>query len=126
VPDPQAEETFARSKLRWEEIGEGDHADMLDWYRRLIALRHQEPALTCGKLERVQVTFDETKKWLWMSRGPIEVVFNAGNDYLQLPVAHRYEVLLASGPGVSCDAERVCLPGGSAAVLRGLSTPRTG
>jgi maltooligosyltrehalose trehalohydrolase len=122
VPDPQAEETFLRSKLRWVEVGEGEHAEMLDWYRRLIALRHQEPALTNGNLERVQVTFDEAQKWLWMSRGPIEVVFNAGKECLRLPVVHRYEVLLASAPGVDCDTEHLCLPEGSVAVLRGLST----
>ena len=48
VPDPQAEETFLRSKLRWEESGQGVHAEMLEWYRRLIALRREESALTCG------------------------------------------------------------------------------
>jgi maltooligosyltrehalose trehalohydrolase len=118
VPDPQAEATFLRSKLRWEEVGEGEHAEMLDWYRRLIILRHREPALTCGQLERVQVTFDETQRWLWMSRGPIEVVFNAGTEYLRLPVVHCYEVVLASTHGVDCDAEHLCLPQGSVAVLR--------
>jgi maltooligosyltrehalose trehalohydrolase len=126
VPDPQAEETFLRSKLRWEEVREGEHAEMLDWYRRLIALRHQEPALTCGNLERVKVTFDEAQKWLWMSRGPIEVVFNAGKENLRLPIVHCYEVLLASAPGIDCDTEHLCLPGGGVAVLRDLSTRTSG
>jgi maltooligosyltrehalose trehalohydrolase len=126
VPDPQAEETYQRSKLRWDEVGEGEHAEMLDWYRRLIALRHQESALTNAKLERLTVTFDEAQKWLWMSRGPIEVVFNAGKEYLRLPVVHRYEVLLVSAPGVACDTERLCLPEGSVAVLRDLEAPSSG
>jgi maltooligosyltrehalose trehalohydrolase len=126
VPDPQAEETFLRSKLRWEEVGEGEHAEMLDWYRRLIDLRHQEPALTCGKLERVQVTFDEVRKWLRMSRGPIEVVFNAGVEKVRLPMVHRYELLLASAPGVGCDADHLLLPAGSVAVLRDRNTARNG
>ena len=82
--------------------------------------------MTCGKLERVQVTFDEAQKWLWMSRGPIEVVFNAGKEYLRLPVVHGYEVLLASAPGVGCDADHVCLPGGSVAVLRDLNSRNSG
>ncbi len=50
VPDPQAEETFLRSKLRWEEREEGIHAEMLDWYRRLIRLRREE---SCPDLRRV-------------------------------------------------------------------------
>jgi 1,4-alpha-glucan branching enzyme len=37
VPDPQAPETFTRSKLRWPSAGK--HAEMLEWYRRLLALR---------------------------------------------------------------------------------------
>lgn len=39
IPDPQAEETFAASKLRWEERGEGEHRWVLDWYRKLLAVR---------------------------------------------------------------------------------------
>ena len=63
VPDPQAEETFLRSKLRWEELGEGVHAEMLEWHRRLIALRHDEIALNRdgfrSELRQVKVEFDE-------------------------------------------------------------------
>ncbi len=120
VPDPQAEETFLRSKLRWEEAQEGEHADMLHWYRSLITLRREQSALTCGELQRVQVSFDESQKWLWMSRGPIEVVFNAGTSEVSLPVVHHYETLLASAPEVACDLDRVCLPAGSVAILRDL------
>jgi maltooligosyltrehalose trehalohydrolase len=125
VPDPQEKQTFERSKLRWEETGEGEHAEMLDWYRRLIALRHNETALTCAKLDRVQVTFDEAQKWLWMSRGSIEVVLNAGETDVRLPVVHRYGVLLASSGGVNCDGDRLCLPAGSVAVLRDLEVEQT-
>lgn len=37
VPDPQDPQTFERSRLSW--IGGGNHGEMLDWYRELIALR---------------------------------------------------------------------------------------
>ena len=37
VPDPQDPETFERSKLRWP--ADAAHAEMLEWYRRLIQLR---------------------------------------------------------------------------------------
>ena len=50
VPDPQAEETFLRSKLRWEERDTGVHAEMLEWHRRLIRLRREESALTSREL----------------------------------------------------------------------------
>jgi maltooligosyltrehalose trehalohydrolase len=37
VPDPQDPGTFERSRLSW--VGGGNHGEMLDWYRELIALR---------------------------------------------------------------------------------------
>ena len=37
IPDPQDPETFARSKLEWDEIDTGDHARLGEVYRALIA-----------------------------------------------------------------------------------------
>ncbi|HET6231953.1 MAG TPA: malto-oligosyltrehalose trehalohydrolase [Longimicrobiaceae bacterium] len=45
IPDPQAESSFQRSKLRWEETGDADHAPVLALYRELLRLRRAEPAL---------------------------------------------------------------------------------
>jgi maltooligosyltrehalose trehalohydrolase len=42
IPDPNAEETFLRSRLDWERTGEGEHADALDRHRELLALRRRE------------------------------------------------------------------------------------
>ena len=118
VPDPQAEETFLRSRLRWDELGEGIHAEVLDWHRRLIRLRRREIALTSGELADVQVSFDERQKWLWMTRGPIHVIFNAGASEVSLPVVQRYEALLISNAEIACGADYLVLPAGGIAVLR--------
>ena len=45
IPDPQDEKTFLCSKLRWEEIGEEEHAGVLRLYRELLKLRRHLPAL---------------------------------------------------------------------------------
>ncbi|HEU5100923.1 MAG TPA: malto-oligosyltrehalose trehalohydrolase [Roseiflexaceae bacterium] len=45
VPDPQARETFERSKLRWDERAGHPHAGTLQLYRDLISLRRSHPAL---------------------------------------------------------------------------------
>jgi len=45
IPDPQARETFLRSRLRWEERDTSPHRGMLALYRELLALRRTEPAL---------------------------------------------------------------------------------
>jgi maltooligosyltrehalose trehalohydrolase len=45
IPDPQARETFERSKLRWEERAQPEHQGMLALYRDVLALRARLPAL---------------------------------------------------------------------------------
>ncbi|HEY3997212.1 MAG TPA: malto-oligosyltrehalose trehalohydrolase [Candidatus Xenobia bacterium] len=39
VPDPQSEETFRRSRLRWEERAAEPHATVLRHYKKLLSLR---------------------------------------------------------------------------------------
>ena len=38
-PDPQAEKTFADSKIRWEKRNDGVHAVLWQWHKELIRLR---------------------------------------------------------------------------------------
>lgn len=71
VPDPQDRQTFLRSKLKWEEAGASPHADMLRWYRELLALR---PRLRGD----ARVTFSEAEQWLRMDRGDVSVVCGFG------------------------------------------------
>jgi len=56
VPDPQAEETFLRSKLRWEERNAQPHAGVLALYRELLALRRTRPALRSYARETFAIT----------------------------------------------------------------------
>jgi maltooligosyltrehalose trehalohydrolase len=45
IPDPQAPETFERSRLRWDERERMPHAGVLALYRELLRLRRAHPAL---------------------------------------------------------------------------------
>ena len=45
VPDPQAEDTFLRSKLDWGERTSAPHAGVLRLHRDLLRLRRESPAL---------------------------------------------------------------------------------
>jgi maltooligosyltrehalose trehalohydrolase len=56
VPDPQDESTFLRSKLNHQLRDGGWHLVVLDWYRNLIALRRQQPAL--ARLDRERTAVD--------------------------------------------------------------------
>jgi hypothetical protein len=66
--DPQAAETFDRSKLNWSELSNPVHTQLLDWHKQLIQLRHLEPSLSDGRLNCVHVTCDENERWLVLER----------------------------------------------------------
>ncbi len=62
VPDPQDPETFRRSQLDWSELGQAQHADLLQWYRELLRIRRErQPANPPGVPE---VDFDVEARWL--------------------------------------------------------------
>ncbi len=68
APDPQSEETFRASKLNWDEPAKEAHRNMLNYYRALIRLRRQQPALKQPDRKTLSVTFDEGKQVLVLRR----------------------------------------------------------
>ena len=108
VPDPQDLATFERSRLRWSEVGEGDHADLLAWHRDLIRLRRSTPCLTDGRLDAVQVEVDEAAGHLRLRRGDVEVCVNLGDEPWAVPVEG--SVLLSSPAGQTVEGGAVKLP----------------
>jgi maltooligosyltrehalose trehalohydrolase len=119
VPDPQARETFERSKLNWNEREIEPHTDFAAWYRQLIQLRREIPALSDGRLERVRTTFDENAKWLVVRRGPVVVACNLSDIAQRVPVGldRDAEVLLASESNVQFTHDAVVLPPDSVSIL---------
>jgi len=80
VPDPENIETFERSKLKWDEMNKGEHAQMLEWYRQLIHLRRHSSSLNNGEPGHTRVTYSEQERWLSMERGDITVSCNLGES----------------------------------------------
>ena len=119
VPDPQAPETFRRSKLDWTELAREPHAPMLDWYRRLIRLRRDHPELTDGRLDRLRVSFDERERWLCVERGSLTIACNLSDAPRSVPLAldRPRSVRLASDSVVTLAAEAIELPPTSVAIL---------
>ncbi len=117
IPDPQAESTFEASKLKWDELKEPEHADMLRWYKDLIALRKSRRELTDGVLEQVDVDFDEDDEWFTMQRGGIVLVFTLAEDGYSASLEENVKLLLASDPGTTIEGGQLALPGVGAAVL---------
>ena len=119
VPDPQAPETFEASRLKWDEASQGEHAEMLAWYRDLIALRRSEPDLTDPRPQRLHIDFDATALWLRLRRGGIELLVNLSDADVTLPVgATSRRLLLASAPDVTLEGQTLRLAPISAAVLK--------
>jgi maltooligosyltrehalose trehalohydrolase len=119
IPDPEKRETFECSKLDWSEIHEGYHAEMLDWYRKLIHLRHTLPSLNDGDLGHIAVAFDEDHRWLTMGRGLIKVLCNLGNSPAEFENPEHLPLLLASRNGVQMIEDKVLLPPDALAILSG-------
>ncbi|HEU4981669.1 MAG TPA: malto-oligosyltrehalose trehalohydrolase [Acidobacteriaceae bacterium] len=118
VPDPQDEATFTRSRLRWDEIAEPEHAGVLAWYRELIALRRSVPDFVSGNVE---VEFSEEAGWLKLRRERLLIAFSIAPEPVRLPIPKRAQLLLKSSEEVSLEAGSLELAPDSVAVLRILS-----
>jgi len=118
IPDPEKEETFAASKLKWNEVKDREHVEMLEWYRALIRLRRSTPCLNDGGPGNARVTFDEEKKWLRMERGEIRVFVNLGAETCAFLVPPSASIELASRSGIGATGDAIHLPPDSVAVVR--------
>jgi len=116
VPDPQDPATFERSKLDWSEPAKPGHAEILDLYRRLIALRRNRTELTDPRLDQVDVWHGD--QYVVMRRGRVTVAANLApvSQVVSLR-ATPSKVLLATEPGVVLQRDRVELPAESAVVV---------
>ena len=116
MPDPQAPETFGRSKLDWDERRQGEHAAQLEWHRRLIALRRARADLRDGR--RPDVRWDATEQWLLMRRGDVLIGASLGPRPAEVLLeAAGLRVELASDDAIALDGGSLRLPPWSVAVL---------
>jgi maltooligosyltrehalose trehalohydrolase len=113
VPDPQDPATFERSKLDWSQPAEPPHAGLLEWHRRLIALRRD--LATDGSWPKVG--YDEQARWLTVSRLGVTVAANLGDQPVDIPVDGS-EIALASDDAVHLADRLLALPPSSVAAVR--------
>jgi len=98
VPDPQAAETFERSKLDWSEAARPPHAELLDWHRCLIALRAEQRSRRARA--RAKVKFDARAEWLRVEHAGVLALFNLAGAPQPIPMpAGPWELALSSDPG---------------------------
>ena len=137
VPDPQATETFQRSKLRWAEREQEPHHKVLTLYHDLLRLRRDHPALRDRSATGFSVTA-ANEQTIVLQRGAaspdqLVLIVNLGaasviglSQYLGIKRATgiRWEIKLDSadsrygGHGLSClNGEKVSLDGARAVLL---------
>jgi maltooligosyltrehalose trehalohydrolase len=93
VPDPQDPATFEASRLDWSEAAQPGPARMLDWYRTLIGLRREVPALASGDRTATDLTWAPDAPaegpwadWLVLHRGPARVAVNLADAERRVPL----------------------------------------
>jgi maltooligosyltrehalose trehalohydrolase len=99
IPNPQDPSTFARSKLNWAEVVQPAHAELLEWYRALIRLRHDKVKVP-GEEEvtrHAQVRFDAEADWLAFVHNGVLAVFNLSDLPRQVPMPEgEWQLMLRS------------------------------
>jgi maltooligosyltrehalose trehalohydrolase len=91
VPDPQAPETFERSRLDRDRLSKPEHAGVYALYRDLLRLRKQERALRPGDGE-ARVAHDDADAWITLeltsdNGRPLMALFNLSETERCIPAA---------------------------------------
>lgn len=110
IPDPNAEETFLRSKLDWESVSCECHSRWLKLYRELLSVRRQAvvPIIEHIRKAVVQVCDEQARilsvSWL-LANGQLEMAANLGDDSAILPTRLSSDVIYATNPESATAAE---------------------
>jgi maltooligosyltrehalose trehalohydrolase len=84
LPDPQDEGTFTRSKLDWDLRNAGTHRVLLEFYRELLRLRRETPALAQLDKSSQEVTLAADGKALfvrrWAANSQVSAIFYFGPE----------------------------------------------
>ena len=88
VPDPQEADTFERSKLNWSELSAPRHAELLEWYRKLIGIRRDKvvlPRESSADSAKAVTNFDAEAGWLTFVHNGVLAVFNFADQVQTVP-----------------------------------------
>jgi maltooligosyltrehalose trehalohydrolase len=117
VPNPEDEETFKASKLKWDEIHEGKHGEMLEWTKSLIHLRRCTVSLNDGSMHQLIVSTDDARRTLMMQREEVRIAANLGTELYVLDLLKGEELKVCSRDGVVAKYGKIELPAMTLAVV---------
>lgn len=122
LPDPQDPATFEASRLRWDEINQGEHGDVLRWYASVIRLRRSVPELADGRLDKVRFS-RIAERVFTVERGAILLAVNLSDEPVAVTLDSPHDttpaarMALASHPACVLRSGKVELPPESVAVV---------
>lgn len=119
IPDPEKPETFLHSKLNWDEVHEGVHGEMLEWFTKLIHIRRASNSLNDGDTKHTRVHYDPDKVWLAIDRGQVQVLTNLGSNSADFDVPAGYRLIAQSHSSIALTGGKVSLPPDTLAILSG-------
>ena len=96
VPNPEDLKTFEDSKLNWDEVHEGKHAEMLAWTKSLIHLRRSSVCLNDGNMHQLLVSGDAARNTLVLQREQFRVLVNLGDAEASFSLLNDESLKLAS------------------------------
>ncbi len=117
VPNPEDLSSFTDSKLKWDEVHQGHHAEMLAWAKALIHLRRTTICLNDGSMQHLRVSCDDLRRTLVMQRDSARIVANLGQQPYSFDLLEGEELCLISRAGLTPQANTITLPAMSIAIL---------
>jgi len=111
-------QTFAKAKLKWQEMETAEHGALREWYRSLLRLRRDILVCDPDGLNFTAVQFDAAEQWLSATSQSVTIAINLGTGSRDLPVDRSTIVTLASTPLIQREGAVVRMPPESVVVLR--------
>jgi len=103
IPDPNAEETFLRSKLDWAAVQSQIHSDWLKFYRELLACRKSTIVPRIKDVLRGTARFELLSKravsviWPFAGGGQFALIANLSDATLDIPQIPEGSLVYATG-----------------------------
>lgn len=122
IPDPEAEETFQKSKLNWDEVSQAEHQKILTWYRQLICIRKNHLSKTPDDLRKTIVNIEEEKNIMTLSYESLTVIINFSQIKQDVKFNDTHEIILESSLDVKRFEDKIILPAFSAIITKTINS----
>ena len=121
IPDPNAEETFLRSRLDWGAVQSQIHCDWLKFYRELLACRNSTIVPRVKDVLRGAARFEVLGKravsviWPFRGGGQFALIANLGDETLDIPKIPEGSLVYATGREAAALGQHRAMPAFSVA-----------